>query len=77
VGALNSAHIFGTYVPMEEPSTASGADIDRQISDVYFGFESRHGRGRGSGSLRSNTQNPMPMIADKSLFLNKVSLFLF
>jgi hypothetical protein len=26
VGALNSAHIFGTLVPVEEPSTASGAD---------------------------------------------------
>jgi hypothetical protein len=25
VGALNSAHIFGTLVPVEEPSTASKA----------------------------------------------------
>ena len=24
---LNSTHCFGTYVPMEEPSTASEADI--------------------------------------------------
>jgi len=24
---LNSAHFFGTYVPVEEPSTASEADI--------------------------------------------------
>jgi hypothetical protein len=23
VGALNSAHIFGTHVPVKEPSTAS------------------------------------------------------
>jgi hypothetical protein len=27
VGALTSAHIFGTLVPVEEPSTASEADI--------------------------------------------------
>jgi hypothetical protein len=27
VGASNSTHIFGTYVPVEEPSTASKADI--------------------------------------------------
>jgi hypothetical protein len=27
VGAFNSAHIFGTLVPVEEPSTASPADI--------------------------------------------------
>jgi hypothetical protein len=26
VGALTSAHIFSTYVPVEEPSTASKAD---------------------------------------------------
>jgi len=26
VGALNSAHIFGTLVPVEEPSTASTTD---------------------------------------------------
>src|SRR3954453_13257940 len=25
-GSLNSAHIHGTHVPVEEPSTASGAD---------------------------------------------------
>jgi len=27
VGALNGAHIFGTLVPVEEPSTASQGDI--------------------------------------------------
>jgi hypothetical protein len=27
VGALTSAHIFGTLVPVEEPSTASKADV--------------------------------------------------
>src|SRR6516165_9166408 len=26
-GSLNSPHIFGTHVPVEEPSTASKADI--------------------------------------------------
>jgi hypothetical protein len=26
-GSLNSAHIFGTHVPVEEPSTASEADL--------------------------------------------------
>jgi hypothetical protein len=28
-GGLNSAHIRGTHVPVEEPSTASEADISR------------------------------------------------
>jgi hypothetical protein len=28
VGALTSAHIFGTLVPVEEPSTASKADME-------------------------------------------------
>src|SRR3954471_19067239 len=27
-GSVNSAHIFGTHVPVEEPSTASTADLD-------------------------------------------------
>src|SRR6476659_1809637 len=26
-GSFNSAHIFGTHVPVEEPSTASGPDM--------------------------------------------------
>jgi hypothetical protein len=29
VGALNGAHILGTLMPVEEPSTASKADISR------------------------------------------------
>jgi hypothetical protein len=27
VGALTSAHIFSTYVPVQEPSTASKAEL--------------------------------------------------
>src|SRR5215510_2073800 len=27
-GSLNSTHIHGTHVPVEEPSTASEADVD-------------------------------------------------
>jgi hypothetical protein len=27
-GSLNSTHIHGTHVPVEEPSTASIADLD-------------------------------------------------
>ena len=27
MGALTTAHIFGTHVPVEEPSTASKADV--------------------------------------------------
>jgi hypothetical protein len=34
VGALNSAHIFGTLVPVEEPSTASRTDVGRVISHL-------------------------------------------
>jgi hypothetical protein len=35
VGALSSAHILGTLVPMEEPSTASGPDVERsEASDA-------------------------------------------
>jgi hypothetical protein len=30
-GGLNSTHIYGTHVPVEEPSTASIADIARFI----------------------------------------------
>src|SRR5260370_41305362 len=29
-GSLNSAHIHGTHVPVEEPSTASGTDLATQ-----------------------------------------------
>jgi hypothetical protein len=31
VGAFNSAHIFGTLVPVEEPSTASKGDISPDL----------------------------------------------
>jgi hypothetical protein len=33
VGALNSAHIHGTHVPVEEPSTASKADMKKHQID--------------------------------------------
>jgi hypothetical protein len=33
-GGLNSTHFHGTHVPVEEPSTASKADIDRQSENV-------------------------------------------
>jgi hypothetical protein len=36
VGASNSAHIFGTYVPVEEPSTASITDVGRAPRHVAF-----------------------------------------
>jgi hypothetical protein len=35
-GGLNSTHFHGTHVPVEEPSTASIADIHSQIIDVRF-----------------------------------------
>jgi hypothetical protein len=40
VGALTSAHIFGTLVPVEEPSTASKADMPILRRDVRFTPES-------------------------------------
>jgi hypothetical protein len=33
VGASNSTHFFGTYGPVEEPSTASIADITPNLFD--------------------------------------------
>jgi hypothetical protein len=33
-GGLNSTHIHGTRAPVEEPSTASIADIDRRLGNV-------------------------------------------
>jgi hypothetical protein len=35
-GGLNSTHIHGTRAPVEEPSTASKADMCGAISDVRF-----------------------------------------
>src|SRR5450759_1664432 len=35
-GGLNSPHIHGTHVPVEEPSTASIADIATSSRDVCF-----------------------------------------
>src|SRR5262249_16740913 len=32
VGGLNSTHFHGTHVPVEEPSTASIADIDHALA---------------------------------------------
>jgi hypothetical protein len=31
VGSFKSAHINGTHVPVEEPSTASGADVAGRV----------------------------------------------
>src|SRR6266404_8353901 len=36
-GGLNSAHIHGTDVPVEEPSTASDSDILRALFDHLVG----------------------------------------
>src|SRR6202790_1539684 len=35
-GSLNSAHIHGTDVPVEEPSTASNSDLDPRNRQVCF-----------------------------------------
>jgi hypothetical protein len=34
---LNSAHFHGTHVPVEEPSTASKADMCGATRDVRYG----------------------------------------
>jgi hypothetical protein len=36
VGASNSTHIFGTYVPVEEPSTASQAAVSNRSKNKLF-----------------------------------------
>jgi hypothetical protein len=33
-GSLNSAHIHGTHVPVEEPSTASEGDVGLEVPDA-------------------------------------------
>jgi hypothetical protein len=39
VGALNSAQIFGTFVPVEEPSTASISEVTgRSVDRVELQF---------------------------------------
>jgi hypothetical protein len=47
VGAFNSAHIFGTLVPVEEPSTASISDsciaANFLLFDHLVGEGERHG----------------------------------
>jgi hypothetical protein len=50
VGSLNSAHIHGTDVPVEEPSTASNSDVDTHNWDVGF---TPHERTSAAGPLRS------------------------
>ena len=41
VGALSSTHIHGTHVPVEEPSTASKADITALLNQLVSAGESR------------------------------------
>jgi hypothetical protein len=36
VGASNSVHILGTHVPVEEPSTASIADIEHRAQPCFL-----------------------------------------
>jgi len=43
VGSLNSAHIHGTDVPVEEPSTASNWEVRARNREV--GFTPNSGRG--------------------------------
>ena len=40
VGSLNSAHIHGTHVPVEEPSTASGAAVSRCSNTACYSITS-------------------------------------
>jgi hypothetical protein len=35
-GSINSAHIYGTHVPVEEPSTASSATKVRRSKEALF-----------------------------------------
>jgi hypothetical protein len=41
-GSLNSAHIHGTDVPVEEPSTASNSEVE--LADADFCFTPESGR---------------------------------
>src|SRR6187402_3455242 len=53
-GSLNSAHIRGTHVPVEEPSTASQADIFDDLKVRAPGSaQDRH------GPVRKSTQPPV------------------
>src|SRR5258706_9735271 len=50
-GSLNSAHIHGTDVPVEEPSTASIAEVAFSF-DHLMGEREKRRRGRGAERLR-------------------------
>src|SRR5262245_29931564 len=52
VGASNSTHIFGTYVPVEEPSTASGAAVS-DCSKVPFYSITSSARASSAGGTSS------------------------
>jgi hypothetical protein len=39
VGASNSTHIFGTCVPVEEPSTASIAAVSNRSKAIPYSWE--------------------------------------
>jgi hypothetical protein len=54
VGALNSAHIFGTHVPVEEPSKASKGDI--RAFRTYAGYDTLHYLRAGGAEARSLQQ---------------------
>ena len=67
-GGLNSTHIHGTHVPVEEPSTASKADVavcGTAIEDVQEAFASRH-RSAVREMTRSNSSAPSDIPFSKS-----------
>ena len=55
MGALNSAHIFGTLVPVEEPSTASisGSEKSRSTHRKSGGVKAATSASSGSVSRRN------------------------
>jgi hypothetical protein len=56
VGALNSAHIFGTLVPVEEPSTASISEVRGLSMLVNLACRSRHVVSRAAKSVGATGQ---------------------
>jgi hypothetical protein len=52
-GSVNSTHIHGTHVPVEEPSTASEPDIEESLDQLVSDLLNvqRHFEAERSGNL--------------------------
>src|SRR5258705_8004386 len=59
-GSLNSAHIHGTDVPVEEPSTASNSDVGGRNREVRFHPDSYQTADIAGSPFRAKTGSDQP-----------------